>query len=304
MRAAGAECGVGSLASVNGAAVRVDEQAAADAISAVEDVAHCERLVPSGTDKTPDWRVTMTDGRVADVEVTLCTDEAAVRFTQSLSPGGSARRWPDERLSYEWTVIGSDHNPAANRHLPIGKLMKAVRDALFSVEGQRYSPQQMKDEAEMALRLDPEVARYCGSTRFVDVVKVPQPVGSERGVVCTYGSTPFGGRVDHRRLVPPIQACIDDKASDAQLDTAPDLKWLAVMLEGEPPTLLNEFFGPDAPSPYPILDGISFDYFNEVWVVARTRIGEDRKEGLVVLRLAESGRKQQRSVVARPSAAA
>ena len=39
-RAAGAECGVGSLASVNGTAVRVDEQAAADAISAVEDVAH------------------------------------------------------------------------------------------------------------------------------------------------------------------------------------------------------------------------------------------------------------------------
>ena len=107
-----------------------------------------------------------------------------------------------------------------------------------------------------------------------------------------------------RRLVPPIQECIDDKTSDAQLDAAPDLKWLAVMLEGEPPTLLNEFFGPDALSPYPILDGISFDYFDEVWVVARTRIGEDGKEGLVVLRLSESGREQQRSVVPRPSAAA
>lgn len=289
--------GVASLA-VSGTEIRVDEQAAADAICAVEDVARCERLVPSGNAKTPDWRLTMTDGRVADVEVTLCTDEAGIWFTQSLSPDGSARRWDDDRLSYLWTVVVSDLTPTANRHLPIGKLMKAVRDVLVSVEGRHGSPQWLRDEAERARGLDLEVARYSGSTRFVDVVKVPQHVGSGHGSVCTHSSTSFGGRVDHQRLVPPVQQCIDDKASDAQLDNAPDLKWLAVMLEYEPASLINEFFGPDSPSPHPSMDAINFDYFHEVWVIAKSRGGEGHsQESYTVLRLFKPGDRQQGYIV-------
>lgn len=285
---------VGSPA-VNKETPRDDEQAAADAICAVVDVAHCERLVPSGVDKMPDWRMTTADGRVADVEVTLCTDEAAMRFTQSLSPLGSARRWPDERLKYEWTIVVSDHAPTDNRRLPIGKMMRAVIDVLVSVEGQHGSPQHLKDEADTALRLGPGVARYLGGTRFVDVVKAPQHAGSGQGVVCTYGSTTCGGRVDHRRLIPPIQERIDDKAGDAQLDNAPDLKWLAVMLEGEPAWLLNDFFGLDSPSPHPSLAGISFDYFDEVWVAAKALDGEN----YVVLRLFKPGDSQQSYIVPR-----
>ena len=242
----------------------------------------------------------MTDGRVADVEVTLCTDEAGVRFTQSFAPRGSARRWDDGRLSYVWTVVVSDHTPTANRQLPIGKLMKAVRDVLVSVEGQHGTPHQLKDAAETALRLDPEVARYSGGTRFVDVVKVPDHVGSGHGAVCTHSSTAFGGRVDHGRLIPPIQECINDKTSDAQLDNAPDLRWLAVTLEYEPVTLLNEFFGPDSPSPHPSMDGITFSYFHEVWVIAKSRGGEGHtEESYTVLRLFKPGDSQQRYIVPR-----
>ena len=280
--------------------IRVEEQAGADAICAVEDVERCERLVPSGSAKTPDWRVTMADGRVADVEVTLCTEEAGVWFIQSLSPGGSARRWPDARLSYVWTVVVSDHAPAANRHLPIGKLMKAVRDVLVSVESQHGSPQRLKDVAATALGFDLEVALYSGGTRFVDVVKVPDHVGSGHGAVCTHSSTSYGGLVDHQRLIPPIQECIDDKASDAQLDNAPGLKWLAVMLEYEPVSLLNDFFGPGSPSPHPSLDGITFDYFDEVWVIAKSHGGEGRdQESYTVLRLFKPGDRQQRYIVPR-----
>ena len=242
----------------------------------------------------------MTDRRVADVEVTLCTDEAGIRFTQSLSPDGSARRWDDDRMSYLWTVVVSDHTPTANRHLPIGKMMKAVRDVLVSVEGQHGSPQQLKDAADTALHLDPQVARYCGGTRFVDVVKLPQHVGSGHGAVCTHSTTSFGGRVDHQRLIPPIQESIDDKACDAQLDNAPDLKWLAVMLEYESAILLNDFFGPDSPPPHPSMDAITFGYFDEVWVIAKSHGGAGHnQESYTVLRLFKPGDRQQRYIVPR-----
>ena len=76
------------------------------------------------------------------------------------------------------------------------------------------------------------------------------------------------------------------------------MKWLAVMPEGGPAWLLKDFFGAGSPPP-PRLDPISFDYFDEVWVVTRTFIGEDRREGFVVLRLSEGGHKQQRHIVSR-----
>ncbi len=97
-----------------------------------------------------------------------------------------------------------------------------------------------------------------------------------------------------------IQKCINDKTGDAQLDNAPDLRWLAVMLEMEPASLLNEFFGPDSPSPHPSMDAIAFDYFHEVWVIAQSHGGDDRnEETYTVLRLFKSGDGQQRCIVPR-----
>ena len=67
------------------------------------------------------------------------------------------------------------------------------------------------------------------------------------------------------------------------------------MLEGEPAGLLNDFFGPDTQSPLPSLDGFSFDYFDEVWVVAKALGGES----YVVLRLFRPGDSQQNYIVPR-----
>ena len=56
------------------------EEAAVEAISKVEQVDHWERLDDRQPGKTPDWRLTLSDGRVADVEVTSCPDELGLRF--------------------------------------------------------------------------------------------------------------------------------------------------------------------------------------------------------------------------------
>ena len=54
------------------------EKAGLEVVRAVVDVARYERLVPSGErgEKTPDWRVWLDDGRIADVEVTTNPDRS------------------------------------------------------------------------------------------------------------------------------------------------------------------------------------------------------------------------------------
>ena len=242
----------------------------------------------------------MTCGRVADVEVIRSTDEDATWFMQSLAPDGTARVKPDARLSHEWTILVSDQSPTTNRGLGLRKLMDAVCDTLASVENEHYSPEQMSEIARWELRLNADAGLYFGGSRYIYVVKEPHHVGDGRGSVSTQGSVLHdSGAIHYERLIPPIQECIAHKEDDAQMDDAPDLKWLAVMPEGAPAWLLMDFFGPNAPSPPPRLDAISFDYFDEVWVAVRTFIGEDRREGFVVLRLSEGGHKQQRHIVSR-----
>ena len=277
----------------------VDEQAAADAICAVEDLAALPEYEPNGRDTAPDWRVQCDDGRVADVEVMRSTDEDVAWFMESLSPDGSARVWLDVRLSFGWTIVVSDHSPAANRSLSLGKLMEAVRDVLVSVESHKGSLEQMKEKAHSELRIDQGVSRYLGYTRNVFVLKEPESLGEGNGWVRTYGAPVQTGWLYHERLVPLIQKCIDHKANGPWLDDAPDLKWLAVMPEGEPAWLFEDFFGPGSPSPRPGLEGVSLYGFDEVWVIIRTRIGRDNKEGFAVVRLSEGGARQQRRIVSR-----
>ena len=278
---------------------RADEQMAADAISAVEELLEPPEWEPNGRDTAPDWRMQLAGGRVADVEVIRSTDEDAVWFMQSLAPDGSARVRRDARLSHEWTILVTDQSPATNRGLGLRKLMDSVCDTLASVESEHHAPEQTSEIARWELRLNAEAGLYLGGSRHIYVLKEPHHVGDGRGSVSTYGSASHGGGAIHyERLIPPIQECIDHKASDAQMDVAPDMKWLAVMPEGEPSWLLNDFFGPYTPSPPPRLD-VPFDYFDEVWVIARSLDGEN----YVVLRLFKS-RGQQHHVVPRLSAAA
>ena len=260
---------------------------------------------PNGRDTAPDWRVKMPNGRVADVEVIRATNEDAIWFTESLAPEGSARVRRDTRLSYEWTIVVADLSPTANRRFGVRKLMDSVCDSLVSIEGEHYSPRQMSEITRWEQRLNADAGLYRGGSRHIYVLKEPHRVGDGHGSVSTHASPSWGGgAIRHEKLIPPIQECIARKENDARLDGAPDLKWLAVMPEGEPAWLLKDFFGPGSPSPPPQLDGISFDYFDEVWVVTRTFVGKDRDEGFVVLRLSEGGRQQKHHVVPRLVAAA
>jgi len=86
----------------------VEERLAVRLIREFEDVAHVERLEPAGSVPTPDWRLTMAGGRVADVEVTRGTDQAVQSLESQLGvaqvdegTGRSrwvAREWADARL--------------------------------------------------------------------------------------------------------------------------------------------------------------------------------------------------------------
>ena len=115
----------------------------------------------------------MTDGRVADVEVTLCTDEDAMWFMESLSPDGSPREWPDARLSFGWNVIVADLSPTTNRSRPLGKLLQAVRDVLVTVESRHRLPGRMREAAESELCVDADVGRNLGYSRHIFVLEEP-----------------------------------------------------------------------------------------------------------------------------------
>ena len=76
------------------------EWAALEVVRFVEEVTCHKRLAPSGLGDTADWRVWMADERVADVEVTLITDE----HTKSLMAETHDMQWPAAELSCEWNV--------------------------------------------------------------------------------------------------------------------------------------------------------------------------------------------------------
>ena len=75
------------------------EQTAADAIRKAANATGCERLDDCQPGKTPDWRLTLDDGRVADVEVTACVDpdEAGI-FAAARSKDREQRNGPTKPL--------------------------------------------------------------------------------------------------------------------------------------------------------------------------------------------------------------
>ena len=200
-------------------------------------------------------------------------------------------------------------------------LAEGVASTLAAVEAAGGAPEQMHSRAQEALEGSLLVSRTSDTTitltdfpglqiddgersQRVYLNGVPEFVGPGRGSVVL---VPFGGPrgfAGYSLLVSVVKRCIQHKTEKHQLDNAPKLKWLAVMLDGIPGFQLTHHFSPGSRVQPPKLEGIFFGYFHEVWMVARTRIGEDSKEGLVVLRLSDSGRDQQHYVVLRPSAAA
>ena len=294
-----------------------------EAVSAVVNVTNHKRLEPLGKTRarTGDWRVWMADRHVADMEVTTFTDPNIRSFSAQLhKKDGSFKTWSDDSLSCEWTVFVFDRDPGTNkRRRPLGKLVECLVSTLAVAEAAGGTPKQMESRARAALGGSPLVSRASDTTVMIADLPglqiddgehsqhlylsgAPQLARHGRGslvLVPFVGPRDFAG---HGLLVSAVQHCIQHKTMKRQLDNAPGLKWLAVALDGIYAfQLKNLYDGPSSRPPHPVLD-ITFDYFDEVWAIARTRIGKDLTEGFVVLRISDGGTRQQHHVVSRSPA--
>ena len=144
----------------------------------------------------------------------------------------------------------------------------------------------------------------CGAPpRHVSVWRVSEPEGSGRGMVRTFPAVPdmAGGEYEH--MLSTVQNCINVKTAKDQMENARGLRWLFVVLDSNMAAAqLDDYFGPawlapDAPepSPYHVLDTLTFDYFDEVWVTGRAF----HKRSNTVLRLFRSRADPQHKVIPR-----
>ena len=265
----------------------VDELDALDAICFVGNVSIYVWLEPLGHTKTPDWRVRMADGRVADIEVTTCTDEAIRSlFKELYAKDGSLKVWSDGRLSYRWIVSLVDRNPGINKkRRPLEKLVESLISALAAVEAAGGTPEGMESRAREAFDGSTLVSRPSEDTitltdfpglqindgcfsQLVHLNHAPDLVGPGRGSVILVPHV-SGGGAGWEQLASGVQDAIYKKTKKQQMDDAPDLKWLVVMVYGLPGWQLTHHFGPHSRALSPTLDGITFDYFDGVWVVSK-----------------------------------
>ena len=311
---------------------RSDEQLAVGGIGAVEEMAAPPVYEPDGQSGA-DWRVWLADGRIADVEVTTRPDSEMNSFFATLcEKDGSHRVWPDERLTHYWTVVVMDRSPGTNKaRRRLRELVVHLGSVLAQVEAAGGAPERLKANAQGALDGSLLIARTSDTTITVSdfpglqiydgkqsqrlhVSLLPEwvpkggsielvPVGGARGVSLGYGD-----------LVDVMRDRIDAKTKKRQLDNAPCMKWLAVVLDGDAGIQLKHHYGGESQKPPPKLDGISFDYFDEVWAIRPTqddrwrgegaRIGPSYEPIFVVLRLSNGGETQRHYVVPRPETVA
>lgn len=276
-----------------------DERAALDTVRAVEDFTRYERLTPSGQGDTADWRVWMEDGRVADVEVTRFVDQG----TRDLLAAGHDRKWPARELSHEWMVQVSDLVPEQNRSLQ--ELVGALTPVLRDVEAGGGTASEMIARVNQLLnansppgsRMVQEVAWLLGRSVTAYGCEPAEPDG---GSVTTFVSAAVGGNLSTTtELAAAIQGRIDKKQEQGQLEAAPGLRWLVVVLDeftlaqmqlrafaeetaDESHTVSAADSVPESAAP---LGEITFPCMDEVWAVGPSRSGD----WVFVLRLVEAG---------------
>jgi hypothetical protein len=97
-----------------------------------------------------EWRMMLRNGRVADIEATVRTDQYGNSFWSQIHdrPGPE---WPDSRLTYKWTVLVSDPEPEANKRRPVRQLVDALIPVLADTEATGTTPEQMVDIANSRL---------------------------------------------------------------------------------------------------------------------------------------------------------
>ena len=331
----------------------VEELLAVRLVHEFEDVAAVERLKPPGHVPTPDWRLTMADGRVADMEVVWDTNQAGRNFENQLAEEHvdedalarrrSRKEWPDARLSLVWDVRVYDHTPDDNRR-PVSGLMEALIEVLAQVETLGGTPEEVLKAAGERLILPREhltshswvtawqqadangvsfeefvlhwgrqtgywypqllVDDGVALSRRVRVWRVSEPEGSNGGMVRTFPAVPDAARGEYEHLLSTVQNCINVKTAKDQMKNARGLRWLFVVLDPNMAAVqLDDYFGPASqeldPSernPYHVLDRLTFDYFDEVWITGKAFQTRDH----IVLRLFKTGDAPQHKVVRRP----
>ncbi len=318
---------------------RIEELAARDVVCAVEDVVAVPvRLDDSGNEPTADWRVTLADGRVADVEVTMHTEPAALSFWSQVTSRPGPERF-DRRLSYVWTVKVSDLDPEANKSRPLRDLVDALVEVLVAAEGTGGTPVEIAEAANAELvsvhgylktshwirawrEAAPQVVSFeewlrswapvsgywypdllidhfhdSMAARYVTVLKPPQRTGPGAGMIRIHGMTGSASLDNLEMLAQAIEERVEIKTTKGQMDGAPGLKWLAVMLDEATAWQLNDHFGPDAVAPYPFeaFGGVSFGCFDEVWVIGHAA----HEPSYVVLRLVNPPNAPTQKVVPR-----
>ena len=308
---------------------RPDERLAVDGIRAIEEMTAHPSYEPDGQSGA-DWRVQLADGRIADVEVTTRPDGDMNSFFAALcEKDGSHKVWQDERLSHRWTIVVMDRRPGTNKaRRPLKKMVADLGAVLAEVEAAGGDLERLKANAQGALDGSLLIARVSETTIKVSdfagmqiddgdrsqrlhVSLLPEWVGPKGGSI---ELVPFGGAhgvsLGYGDLVGVIQDCIDVKTKKRQLDDAPGMRWLAVVLDGDAGIQLKHHYGGESRKSPPKLDGISFDYFDEVWAIMPTQDDRWRSEGarvgpsyepiFVVLRLSDGGETQRHYVVPRP----
>ena len=138
-------------------------------------------------------------------------------------------------------------------------------------------------------------------SRRVWVWRVSEPDGAGGGMVRTFPAVPDSAWGEYEHMLSKVQGCIDAKTAKRQMENAPGRRWLFVVLDSNMAAAqLDDYFGParlapDAPErcPYHVLDTLTFDYFDEVWVTGRAF--HERSD--IVLRLFKSGDAPQHKVV-------
>lgn len=124
---------------------QIVERVARDTISAILDPLHIECIHPNG-----EWRMMLRNGRVADIEATVSTNQEGERFWSQLRDKPGPERY-DDRLTHKWTVRVYDPDPEANKRQPVRQLVDALIPVLADAEATGTTPEQMVDIATSRL---------------------------------------------------------------------------------------------------------------------------------------------------------
>lgn len=245
--------------------MRKDELLAADIIRSIENPTSIEPVSTTHKRRTPDWRATLADGRLADIEVTQHTASELKSFWSQIhkKPGP---KWPAPELTHAWTVLIAG---TVGKKSYVRQTVDHIIPVLAAAEQKKATPDGIYQVASECL------TQLCENEQVIPSVRptaLPSPVPDGAGCVYTLGSvTQEAVLDDFKVLLTAIQQCVDRKTENNQLADAPDLKWLVVLIaDGHAVWQLNDHFGPYTNPPYPfqMFETVNSDCFDEIWIAA------------------------------------